>query len=459
MEYRKIYLATLGISFTMTKSYSSLKFILAEFFPLHRTLSSDGMDKTLDTIGSYLPETADYTIENFPPLSQAWTWKIPERYIVHEAYLETEDGEKIVDFKDNPLHIISYSLPVDKTLTWDELAPHLRFSEKRPNAIPWEFKYYERDWGFCLPKNQYDQLSREKKYRALIRSEFITEASNGLRVGVGVIHPQGGEVPEMGEFIVQSHTCHPAQANDDGSGVVCEIELARRLAEEPLPAGSMSIRFWFGPETIGTVVYLANHENLIPNLRGGMFLDSTGNQNSIALQRTRQDHHLLDRIARYVLSKRGGEFREGEFAQVAPNDERIINGPGVDVPCISLSRFPFPEYHTSDDNLDIVHEELLVEAVDVVEEIIRIYASNYIPKRTFRGPVFLSGHGLWVDWRENWALNRAIEKIMMMFEGEHSIFDIAERVNLDYWVVRDCVEKFRAKGFVRALPVPSHHVQ
>jgi aminopeptidase-like protein len=89
------------------------------------------------------------------------------------------------------------------------------------------------------------------------------------------------------------------------------------------------------------------------------------------------------------------------------------------VPCISINRFPYDEYHTTDDNLDIMHEDMLVGAAETAEQIIRIYASNYIPKRTFRGPVFLSGNGLWVDWRENWALNRAIEKIMMRFEGEH----------------------------------------
>ncbi len=102
-----------------------------------------------------------------------------------------------------------------------------------------------------------------------------------------------------------------------------------------------------------------------------------------------------------------------------------MNGPGVNVPCISLNRWPYDEYHTTDDNLDIMDEAMLVEAADAAEDIVRMYASNYIPKRTFRGPVFLSGQGLWVDWRENWALNRAIEKIMMCFEGDHSVFDIA----------------------------------
>ncbi len=69
--------------------------------------------------------------------------------------------------------------------------------------------------------------------------------------------------------------------------------------------------------------------------------------------------------------------------------------------------------------------------------------------------MFLSGNGLWVDWRENWALNRAIEKIMMRFEGDLSVFEIAEQVGLDYWMVREYIEKFRAKGFVTAEPIPS----
>ena len=417
------------------KPYTSLKSILAEFFPLHRTLVSDDHDKTLEIVGSYMPDSSNYTIETYAPLTQVWTWKVPERYVVHEAYLEIEGGERVVDFKDNPLHIVSYSLPVDKILSFDELQPHLYFN-----------------WGFCLPKNVFDKLPRDKKYHAVIRSEFVTDPKQGFKVATAVVHPEGGPNPEAGEFLVQAHTCHPMQANDDGAGVVSTIELARRLVEKPLPAGSMSVRFWFGPETIGTIAWLAHNESLIPNLRGGIFMEMTGNQNKIAWHHTRQHNHLLDKVTSYVLRDTDHESRD--FAAAPANDERVINGPGVNVPCISINRFPYDEYHTTDDNLDIMHEDMLVGSAQTAEEIIRIYASNYTPKRTFRGPVFLSGYGLWVDWRENWALNRAIEKIMMRFEGQHTIFDIAEQVGLDYWTVRDYVEKFRAKGFVNPLPIP-----
>jgi aminopeptidase-like protein len=437
----------------MHKPFLSLKSILAEFLPLHRTLASDGQDRALEIIGDYMPEQAAYTVATFPPLAPAWTWRVPERYVVEEAYLEHDGGERIVDFRDNPLHLVSYSLPVDERLTFDALQPHLYFNEKRPNAIPWIFKYYERDWGFCLPKTLFDSLPRDGRYHAVIRSRFVSDPAPGFGIATAVVHPEGGPNPEAGEIMVMAHTCHPAQANDDGSGVVSAIELARRLAEKALPAGSMSVRFWFGPETIGTIVYLANNEPLIPTLRGGIFLEMTGTRSQLAWHHTRQHDHLLDRVAGQVMA--GVPHDEREFGAAPANDERVLNGPGVNVPCISINRWPYDEYHTSDDNLDIIDEDMLVGASEAAERVVRIYASNYIPVRNFRGPVFLSGSGLWVDWREDWALNRAVEQIMMRFEGAHSVVDIAQQVGLDYWTVRDYVEKFRAKGFITARPIPS----
>ena len=153
---------------------------------------------------------------------------------MHEAYLETEDGQRIVDFKDNPLHLVSYSLPIDQLLTWDELTPHLYYNEERPHTIPWKFKYYDRDWGFCLPKNLFDTLSHDKKYHAVINSEFSTDPEPGFKVATALLHPHGGGNAAAGEMFIMAHTCHPNQANDDAAGVVTALEVARRLAANPL---------------------------------------------------------------------------------------------------------------------------------------------------------------------------------------------------------------------------------
>lgn len=434
---------------------NKMKDLIAQLLPLHRTLVSDGTDKALKIIGECMLTQASYTIETYVPGESAWTWKIPERYVVHEAYLETEDGQKVVNFNDNPLHLVSYSLPVDRVLKWKELETHLYCSAKRPHAIPWEFKYYERDWGFCLSKEQFDRLPRDKRYHAVIRSEFVTDPEQGLRVGVAVLHPKNGQCQNAGEILICTHVCHPCQANDDLAGVSVAVEVAHRLAARLIRPRSMSVRLLFCPETIGSICYLSYHESLIPRFKGGIFIEMPGNRNSIILQRTRQDSHLMDRVARYVLERKVKVFREGAFREVVRNDEMVINGPGVNIPTISLSRWPYPEWHTSDDNLGIICEDMLEEMADIVEEIVRIYTSNYIPKRLFRGPVFLSAYGLWVDWRINKELNAAIEKIMLRFEGKHSIFDIAQELSLDYWNVMDYVEKFRAKNLVQACPIPS----
>jgi hypothetical protein len=44
---------------------------------------------------------------------------------------------------------------------------------------------------------------------------------------------------------------------------------------------------------------------------------------------------------------------------------------------------------------------------------------------------------------------------MMRFEGQQSIFGISEELGLDYWSTYEYVEKFREKGLIERLPIPS----
>jgi aminopeptidase-like protein len=424
--------------------------LVRDLYPLHRTLVSDGTDDALERVRAHLGPDIHYEVERFAPGAPAWTWRVPSRWTVDEAYIATEDGERLVDFADNPLHLVSYSDAVDALLTWDELEPHLHISEARPHAVPWEFRYYQPGWGFCLAAEQRDCLSRDSRYRVVIRARQEQGPGDGLAVGVATTGGEGAP----GEFLLCAHICHPMQANDDLAGVATAVEVMRRLARDPLPDGALAVRLLLCPETIGSVCYLSHHEELIERISGAIFCEMTGNDNGLALQRSRQDDHTLDRIARAALARRGLPVREGAFREVVGNDEIVINGPGVDVPCIAITRWPYPEYHTSDDSPEILTEERLAEAADVVEEIVRNYARDYVPRRTFTGPVFLSGYDLWVDWRENPELNHALEKIMVSLEGDRSVYAIAEDLGLPFEDVLDYIERFRAAGLVEQLPLP-----
>ena len=52
-------------------------------------------------------------------------------------------------------------------------------------------------------------------------------------------------------------------------------------------------------------------------------------------------------------------------------------------------------------------------------------------------------------------LNQSLDEIMLRLEGEHSVFDIAHELELDYQKVRDYIERFREAGLVEAIPMPS----
>lgn len=227
--------------------------------------------------------------------------------------------------------------------------------------------------------------------------------------------------------------------NDDLSGVSVLVDVAMELQKTN---NHYTYKFLILPETIGSIAYLSQNERIIPKLKCGIFLEMLGNNNIHALQFSRQNNTKIDRIADYVMRKKLTDFRKGQFRKIISNDEMVFNGPGVNVPMISISRFPYPEYHTSDDNINIISEKMLDESKNLILEILSILDRDYTPKRIFKGPIFLSRFGLWVDYRVNRKLNENLEQIMLLLEGDKSVFDIAEIIEMDFEEVLEYINKF-----------------
>lgn len=409
--------------------------LIEDLWRKQRNLVSDEYEESLQYISKIIP----LKVHEIPSGTKCWTWTIPEKWSVSEAWIEDLEGNRLLDFKEHPLHIISYSLPINQIVSKDELMEHVHTNPNRPDAIPFEFKYYEKDWGFCIQHNRLKNFTKEK-YKVHINSKF----ENGtLKVGDFTIKGKSDET-----IVLVAHLCHPAMVNDDLAGVAVLVEVAKELSRRD---NYYTYKCLFLPETIGSIAYLSQNEDLIPNFKYGVFFEMLGNENIHALQLSRQGTTRLDKIARYVLQKKSKSFREDKFRKVICNDEMVFNGPGVNIPMISISRFPYPEYHTSDDNPSIISEKQLIDSKNIILGILDTLDSDYVPKLKVKGPIFLSGYDLWVDWKENAELNLNLEKIMLSLEGKQSVFEISEELGIDLSVVKEFTDKLFQKDLIEKI--------
>ena len=428
--------------------------LLKTLYPLNRTLNSADTSKAYEIVNRHLPTQNKNVVHRFRPGRRAWTWPIPAGYHVNRATLTDSKGTVYADFAKNPLYIWSYSVSTQKTLTWSELEPHLYYNKLQPMGIPWRFKYYEKAWGFSVEYAKFQEMPRNETYEVDIDVEFRTD--DDFKILTSYIDNQQDK-----DFIFCTNICHPYQVNDSISGLVVAVEVANRLARNPVESPNCNFNFLFGPETIGSIVYFAHNEEKLKKSSSGLFVEMVGhkNQDEYVLQQSRDEDAIINKIFQYVLRQKGYSYSLRPFARW--NDEGIIDGPGVNIPCPFLmqGRYDpttrdtdfYEEYHTSLDNPSIISDEKLHAAADIVEEALRIYASNYRPKQRTRGILFLSGLGMHTAFEENPEVCLRLEKIIYMLEGKHSVLDIAFELQSNYWDIKRFIDQLHEKDAIEKI--------
>ena len=86
--------------------------------------------------------------------------KVPSEWNVREAYIEDKYKKKIVNFLNQNLHLVSYSINVNKRISKSDLLLRLYSNSKLKNAIPYVTSYYSKRWGFCVSHNQLKKIKK-----------------------------------------------------------------------------------------------------------------------------------------------------------------------------------------------------------------------------------------------------------------------------------------------------------
>ncbi len=415
--------------------------IVEALWRLPRDIVSDGYDAALRSLADHLP----MTVHEYPTGEPCWTWKVPEKWTCHEAWLETMDGRRLFSHDEHPLHVVSYSLPFEGVVTREELFRHLHVHPRLPDAVPFVFKYYERDWGLCCTRVLKDSLE-DDQYRVCIRTEFTPGT---LKVGEVVVPGTSDE-----SIVLCAHLCHPHQANDDLTGVAVGMRVMRELASRP--PGRYTWRFLILPETIGSVAWLSHNEALLPKIAGGLFLEMLGLSNPHALQLSISADTLVDRCFSRVLRRMDSSGWTGAFREVIGNDERQFNSPGVRIPMLSLSRVlprgsaehPYREYHSSHDTVERVSRASLDASVEMVLSMVDALEAERVPVNLFKGEIFCSRYGLHTDPYVNREASAAFFRVTDLIDGQHSILDIAERCDLSERKVTGLIDRLVHHGLV-----------
>jgi aminopeptidase-like protein len=419
--------------------------LMAELYPICRSITGNGFRQTLRRLGEIVP----ITLSEVPTGTPVFDWTVPKEWNIREAWIADPAGRRVVDFRNHSLHVVNYSVPVRQRMALAELRPKLHSLPDQPDLIPYRTAYYAEDWGFCLSHRQLEGL-REGEYEVCIDS---TLAPGHLTYGECLLP---GEVSE--EILVSVHSCHPSLANDNLSGMAVAVFLARQLA---VAKRKHTIRFLFIPGTIGSITWLATHEAEAGRIRHGLVLSCLGDPGPSTYKRSRRGDALVDRAAAHVLAEEGAS-RVLDFIPYG-YDERQYCSPGFDLAVGCLTRTPngkFPEYHTSADNLDFVRPDALEDSLQKCLRIIEILERDeaYLNLNPKCEPQ-LGRRGLYraTGGRDLPGFEMALLWVLNLSDGRHTLLDIAQRSAVPFRVVLGAASALEGVGLLRALGSPLGH--
>lgn len=384
-------------------------------FPIYRTLLGKGFKDSLDEISKIVPLTTIHEIETG---QLSGSWKIPDEWIIKQAWIADLDGNKIIDFEEEQFHIWQYSISTNEIITHDELIKKLTIGED--DCIPLVVTYYSKRWGFSISANQFKKLNKDQ-YRVYIDSEF---KSGKLQIGEIFLKGKSSK-----EILIDSVLSCNSLANNL-SGVMGAVFLAKLISQAH--NHFYSYRILFTPETIGPISLFYHFPALFRNVEGGFNLINLADKHELSYKLSRKAT-LIDETVEFTLKQINIDsiiFKYDVMTGTCGN-EKAYNSLGIEVPIGALRRSilcSYPEYDTSKDDFDFIDKNKFFESLDFLSLLFQNIELNLYYKHTFIGEPFLTGYGLFPKIEKD-SDRIPYDYLMGFTTGENSLLKIVDLSN------------------------------
>lgn len=303
----------------------------------------------------------------YEPPDKIWKYKSGETnngWIIPQSWGWSIGRDMDILFQnDHPLAVWGYSDSFYGSISHEKLESHILKSD---NHLKYHWKmyydiYHFPKWGFSLSsfldvllskKQYFIDLQCEKKPGEMRVFEYCVPGSSNHTV------------------VLHAHNCHAAQANDDMSGVVVGIEIIKELRRRKNL--KYNYKLLIGPELFSSIWWLKDNPLRKDQEGYSIQLKSVGSYGSLKIQDSLLDYSLISEASKnnFIPEK---IFK---FRTLHGNDETIFESAGF--PSVSLTRFPFEEYHTSSDTPDRINPHHLQNTVIHAFKIIDILERDRI---------------------------------------------------------------------------------
>lgn len=411
-------------------------------FYLNRSLAGPDNLKTIRFIKKFLP---NLKIKSFESSKKIFDWKSPKVWTVKKAYIEDENKNKIIDIKNNFLHVLNYSSKINKFITKKELFKNLYFIKSMPKAIPYVTSYYFKKWGFCV---KYDDLKKfqTKKYKVFIDSKFSKK-----KIPYAEYFIKG---KSKKEFIFSTYICHPNLANDNFSGIIINALIADYLKKRKKL--NYSYRIIFIPETIGSINYINKRFNYLKkNTLAGYVLSCLGHGKKINVI-TKYDHYFSFKIVKRLFEKAKYSFQVKKWKERG-SDERQFSSPNVNLPFTLVTKDKFMEYknyHTSLDNLDYIKNNDLIHSFNFFKKLILFIEKQEIFISKFKCEPFLSKYNLYSKISSSYSKNLNQENFINIIDycdGYNTLEEISVKLNINKNKLNILVKELVKKKIIKKI--------